>query len=82
MSTGICVLPAGMTSPSRNFGPVSVALPECGVSSMYCSPMAERLCTDAVTSEGIAMPDFSESTARTPFGVTSTDLTLPTSLPR
>ena len=39
------------------------------------SPIADRLCTDACTSDGTLTPDRMASTARTPVAVTSTDVT-------
>ena len=81
MSGGICVLPTGMTSPSRSGCDLSSS-PPWGDSSTNCSPTAERLCTAAVTSAGILVDDWSFSTARTPSGVTSMDVTLPISEPR
>ncbi len=82
MSTGTSTRPAVMTSPSRSVRDWWSPVPGRGVSSMYCSPIAERLCTDAWTSKGTSIPDRIASTARTPVAVTSTDLTWPTSVPR
>ena len=81
MSGGTCVLPTGMTSPSRN-GCDPSSSPPLGDSSTNCSPTADRLCTAADTSEGTLVDDCSFRTARTPSGVTSMDVTLPISEPR
>lgn len=79
MSTGTPVRSISMTSPSRNATPRASA---SGVSSTYCSPIADRLCTRAVTSAGIDTSEFSDKSASIPVSVIRTSTTRPTPSPR
>ena len=78
MSGGTEVLANGMMSPSFSGGEVALR----GNNSTYDSPIAVWLCTSALRSDGISMPDFSDNTAWTPVSVSRTDSTRPTSKPR
>ena len=78
MSGGTLVSASGITSPSFSGGEVALR----GSNRTYCSPIADWLCTSASRSDGMSMPDFSDSTASTPVSVRCTDSTRPTSTPR
>ena len=77
MSGGTVVFSSVMTSPFFSGGE-SLR----GSSATYCSPIADVLCTCASRSDGMSMPDFSDSTASTPVSVRFTAVTRPTSVPR
>lgn len=78
MSGGTEVSASAMTSPSFSGGEVASR----GNNSTYDSPIAVWLCTSALRSDGMSMPDFKERTASTPPSVSRTDSTRPTSKPR
>ncbi|SHW07000.1 Uncharacterised protein [Mycobacteroides abscessus subsp. abscessus] len=78
MSGGTEVCASGMTSPSLSGREFTLR----GVRDTNCSPIAIWLCTSACTSDGMSVPEFSDSSAWTPVGVNPTDCTRPTTVPR
>ena len=65
ISVGIEVSFIAITSPFFNGG----ESPFRGSNSTYCSPIADWLCTSAVRSRGMSMPDLSDSCTKTPVSL-------------